>query len=108
MENLRKIRTIKRISQLQLSLEVGVAQETISAYENGKAMPSVATLIKIADVLDTTTDYLLSRTEISQPVNQLVAGQSVEDRELLNCFRHLNQKKKYQLIAMAIELGREP
>ena len=41
MKNLKAIREGKNITQVRLSIEVGVSQETISAYESGKAMPSV-------------------------------------------------------------------
>ena len=61
MENLRIIRNRKHITQLRLSIEAGVSQETISAYESGKAMPSVETLCKMADFLHVSTDYLLDK-----------------------------------------------
>lgn len=32
------------MTQVRLSVELGVAQETVSAYESGKHYPSVATL----------------------------------------------------------------
>ena len=47
MENLKKIREKKKITQVRLSIAAEVSQETISAYESGKAFPSVETLIKI-------------------------------------------------------------
>ena len=52
MKNLRKIRKEKNITQIRLSIAAEVSQETISAYESGKALPSVDTLIKISKFLN--------------------------------------------------------
>lgn len=59
MERLKKLRIEKNISQVRLSVELGVAQETISAYERGKAIPTPENLKKLATFLNTSTDYLL-------------------------------------------------
>ena len=48
---IRELRTEKNITQLRLSLELEVSQETVSAYENGKHLPSLKSLIKMADIL---------------------------------------------------------
>ena len=68
MENLKKIREKKKITQVRLSIAAEVSQETISAYESGKAFPSVETLIKIAYFLGTSTDYLLGRINDDMPL----------------------------------------
>lgn len=41
MENLFKIRTEKKMSQLNIATKIGVAQETVSGYEIGRAYPTV-------------------------------------------------------------------
>lgn len=46
---IRELRAEKNITQLRLSLELEVSQETVSAYENGKHLPSLKSLIKMAD-----------------------------------------------------------
>lgn len=38
---IRELRAEKNITQLRLSLELEVSQETVSAYENGKHLPSL-------------------------------------------------------------------
>lgn len=37
MKNLKIIRNKRNINQVRLAMEIGVTQETISAYESGKA-----------------------------------------------------------------------
>ena len=48
---------INRKSLITRPKVANVTQETISAYESGKAYPSVETLIKIAEFLNTSTDF---------------------------------------------------
>jgi len=58
-ENLRKIRQIKRISQIDLAKSVGVDPTVISKLELGKRLPSLPILVRIADALNVTVDELL-------------------------------------------------
>ncbi len=97
MENLKKIRKEKGITQIRLSIAAEVSQETISAYESGKAMPSAETLIKIADFLNVSIDYLLDRTDI--PV--VNTSSNNDDNELLSIFHMLNKEQKNDIITYA-------
>ena len=47
---IRELRAEKNITQLRLSLELEVSQETVSAYENGKHLPSLKSLIKMVQL----------------------------------------------------------
>lgn len=95
--NLRKIRNEKNITQIKLSIAAEVSQETISAYESGKALPSVDTLIKIADYLDVSIDYLLERTD-NPLVNSSIKN---EDNEILNIFHKLTKEQKEDVLTYA-------
>ncbi len=59
MENLRYIRKQKGLSMKALGDIIGVAESTISLYETGKRQPDNDTLIKLANTLNVSTDYLL-------------------------------------------------
>lgn len=50
-------------SQESLAIKLNVTKGTISNYENGHSTPSNEMLSDLADLLHTTTDYLLGRTE---------------------------------------------
>ena len=95
MLNLREIRKKRNITQIRLSIAAEVSQEAISAYESGKAIPSAETLIKLADFLDTSVDYLLGRTDNSEPIN---FQKSNYDNELLHNFSKLNENDKKEVI----------
>ena len=95
MKNLKELRQKKNITQIRLSIAAGVSQETISAYESGKALPSADTLIKLADFLDTSVDYLLDRTNISTPIR--LKDTTCND-ELIYEFDKLSDNQKKDVI----------
>ena len=59
---LSEIRKKKRISQLKMALDLNVSQNTISRYETGDREPDLEMLVRLADYLDVSLDYLLERT----------------------------------------------
>ncbi len=60
---LKEIRKQKHISQVRLSMELNLAQNTLSQYETGAREPDFQTLVAIADYFNVSVDYLLGRTE---------------------------------------------
>lgn len=60
---LKSARTKLKLTQEELGKKVNTTKSTISNYENGHSTPSNDMLLLLADTLDTTTDYLLGRTE---------------------------------------------
>lgn len=49
----------KNLSQLQFSIELEVTQETISAYEHSKHLPSVTALMKMSQLFGVSMDYIM-------------------------------------------------
>lgn len=99
MENLRIIREKRSKNQLNVAINVGVAQEMISAYESGKAYPSANTLIKLAKYLDTSTDYLLGLTDDPTPIRFMGESKLTEEEQaLLNKFINLANEDKLKLV----------
>ena len=99
MENLKKIREKKGVTQVRLSIAAEVSQETISAYESGKSFPSVETLIKIADFLGTSTDYLIGRINDDMPLLSIKKnGFDATDLMLLDEFDKMTKDKKNKII----------
>ena len=60
---LKELRKQKHISQIRLSIEMNMAQNTISQYENEIRQADYDTLIAFADFFDVSIDYLLGRTD---------------------------------------------
>ena len=57
----KNARESRNMTQKELAGRVQVNSVNICYFENGYKIPSIATLVRIADVLDCSTDYLLDR-----------------------------------------------
>ena len=60
---LREVRMSKGLTQEKLSEIVGVGLRNYQYYEQGKHVPSFDVLIKLADVLNVSIDYLVGRDD---------------------------------------------
>lgn len=79
MNNLRAIRKNRNYSMKNLGELIGMSESTISQYETGKRQPDPSTLIKLAEVLNTTVDCLLGLDSNLSPINApLTAGAKIK------------------------------
>ena len=60
---IREAREAASLTQAQLAEQLGINGVTLSGYETGKHDPKSATLVEIAKICNTTTDFLLGRDE---------------------------------------------
>lgn len=58
---LRQLRKEKRMSQEDLGKKLNVSKVSISGYETGNRIPSLDIFIKLLDIFDVSSDYLLGR-----------------------------------------------
>ena len=58
-QNLRKLRLIKKMSQVDLATALNVDRAYISNIENGRMNPTLSTLEKIAGALEIPTNELI-------------------------------------------------
>jgi len=99
IERLKQLREAKNLTQLRLAMELNVSQETISGYEIGKAVPPAEMLVKLADTLDTSVDYILGRTDIKSTLR--ASELSEQEAEILTILRKQPEDKRifvYDLI----------
>lgn len=75
---LKAVRKSKGMTQLELAKRLNIAKGSISAYEQGVTYPSVDVLIKICDILDVSSDYLLG---ISDEITIKMSGLSEKQME---------------------------
>lgn len=64
VNRIKQLREENRMTQVRLSIELEVSQETVSAYESGKHYPSVASLIKLSEIFNTSCDYILGLSDV--------------------------------------------
>lgn len=100
MNRIRELREEKHITQVRLSIELEVSQETISAYEIGKHYPSVAALIRLRDIFDVSIDYILGLTDVrSTPIQR--SGLREEESRLIKLYRKLDPAGQERILGYA-------
>ena len=80
-QRLRTLRKARDLSQTQLGQKAGLHYTHIGRFERGTSRPGGDTLKRLADALDTTSDYLLDGA------SDEAAAARVTDRELLRQFQ---------------------
>lgn len=70
-ERLRSARLRNNLHQKDAASKVGISNVTLSQYEKGIRKPDPDTLGKLAEVYDTSVDYLIGRTEDSDKKQDL-------------------------------------
>lgn len=82
-EKLTQARKRKGLTQGQLARLTGTDSQRISRYERGVLVPTTAILIKLADALDVSLDYLLREAEAR-------AVGTIRDTALLDQFAQID------------------
>ena len=103
MLNLREARKERGLKQTELANKIHVSVQTISGYETGYAQPPIDILIKIADVLEVTTDYLLGRSN-DIGIIETNANLTPDQNELLNLYNQMSFQSKNRLLGYAQSL----
>lgn len=69
MENrIRQLREEFHMTQVRLGIELGVAQETVSAYESQRHFPSFVQLVKLSEIFHASIDYIMGLSEVRRPL----------------------------------------
>lgn len=97
-----QLRKALNITQAQLAQRIEVAQNQISRYETGGYNPSIEKLILLAQILNTTTDYLLGLSNIPHPGAEPdpPATLSPAEREMIDTLRQYPEDDKATLVRM--------
>lgn len=100
---IRELRQEKKITQLQLSMELGVTQETISAYEHNKHLPSLTALMAMSEIFEASMDYIMGMSSVRQIAvdSDGTLEDTVQQAALLNYYRRLGSKNKAKLVSYA-------
>ncbi len=97
---LKKLRQDNNMTQDELAKKIDTSRSNIANYENGKNMPSVDILEKIAKLFDCTTDFLLGKSDIRNPEEFKYAyhrpeeAEGLSDEEVNDALRFYKEMKK--------------
>lgn len=100
-QRLKQLRLDKSLTQQKLADYLEVELTTIGKWELHNVTPNKYTLAKLAELFDTTTDYLLGRDIKAQPLQPESKPLTEEETELLKIFNQLNSKYQQRLIGRA-------
>ena len=84
-ERIKELRNKKKLTQSDLAKQIGLSYIQIGRYEKHKSHPSSEVLQKLADALDTTTDYLMNGD------SEEIASGKITDRDLIDLFKAVEE-----------------
>lgn len=89
-KRIKDMRLEKGMSQQELGDLIGVTKVSICGYENGTRTPSLETFGILAEIFETTTDYLLGRevSVVNEEGNEYIGSISRDDIEIIQELRH--------------------
>ena len=64
-ENIKRIRTNKRLTQEEFAKEVGISRSYLGDLENNRKSPTVETLEKISRKMETSIEFLIGGNEMN-------------------------------------------
>lgn len=102
MNNLKKLREARGISQQRLADQFCLSQQSIHKYENGLAEPDFNTLIKFADYFHTSIDYIIGYydDEHTTPPVINVTPENIKEAHHLMLYRKLSPNVQLHLDGM--------
>lgn len=94
-ERMRRLRKDKGLKQEQVAAILGLNRKAVSHYENDIREPSFETLVKMAELYQVSTDYLLGKS-LGRQINatNLTAKEYALIRELVAGMSEKNNKLK--------------
>jgi transcriptional regulator with XRE-family HTH domain len=105
-----ELRRVLGLTQEQLGQQVNVSGQAVSKWENGDSLPDIALIVRLAGILNCTTDYLLGADKVNDVeryipmLEQEMRGLS-PSRKIDLAFRlfHLIDKFSYTQVAPEID-----
>ncbi len=62
-ERLKKLRKKARLTQVDIARKLGISQQAYASWERGIKKPTQENLVKIAQILNVSVDYLVGNSE---------------------------------------------
>ena len=93
----RRLRSSLKLNQAQMASTANIPLKSYQAYEYDKSVPSARVVMRMADIFNVSTDYVLGRSDMPQPTN-------FDEREVKAAFaarEELRQLRSLLVPAMA-------
>lgn len=97
-QRIRELRREKNLTQSELGKLLNKTKNNISQYETDKRSPDPVTLQRLAEIFNTSTDYLLGCTDIRETPEQRIKNAIQDDEELLEFWEELSKREDLKLL----------
>lgn len=77
MENLKKARKTKKLTQAKLAKALHITKSAVSKYETGQLDPNCKTIIELCKILEVSSDYLLGIKEAEEESEALTPHEEI-------------------------------
>lgn len=101
-EKIFKLRKTNGLSQDELAEKLNVSRQAISKWETDQATPELDKIVKLAELFNVTTDYLLQH-DIADELAIRTTALEKQQQEILNKQRK-NQKRQYLILSIVISI----
>ena len=99
MNNLRKLREERGITQLKLATDLNLVKSTICQYEKGNRDLGITMLIKLSDYFNVSIDYLVGRTEERKIINT-AEEYTAQEKQLVKAYRKVEPRTQKKLLEL--------
>lgn len=103
-ENLKNARKASGKTQKDVAEYLGVGQSTYKNYECGIREPNNDTTVKLAELFNVTTDYLLGREPLPNPFADLNLSED-DEKEVMEKYISLPPEVRAIMLDVLIQLG---
>lgn len=104
--NIRKLRKLNRLNQIEFSTLIGISQGNLSEIEQGNCNPSLDTLLSLKQYFRCSLDELLLKQEITPGGIHNYSDISIEEVDLISNYRILDiydRKEVEEIIKIKIK-----
>lgn len=77
-KKIAEMRKAKNMTQMELADTMGVSYQAVSNWERGNSMPDISKLPELVKIFDCTIDELLSSSEETELLNNIIEGNTEE------------------------------
>lgn len=103
---IRGLRSKKNLTQLEVARQLNMGRSNFGHIENDRVIPSSHDLDKIADILDSTSDYLLGRT--NEPETQFLSSAVLTPKDKRDIAKDLEEMLAALESNVALAFNGEP
>ena len=95
IKNLKALRLERGLTQQGLADLVMTSQQSVNKYENHDVEPDITMLIRLANVFNTSVDYLIGNSTVKNKIEKTEPYDlNAEEKAFIDNYRLLNDRQK--------------